>query len=324
MKKKLHLILGLMLVLSLALTACNGSTTNKDTSNSKVENNQTTNALPTKDRAGNDITIPEDVKSIVTLAPSTSQVLAEIGVQDKVVGVDTQTAGYISDLSSLPQIDMMNPDCEAIIALKPDVVFVTGMSNVGAENPFKAVKDAGICVIEIPSSNSVDGVMEDIQFIADCLKKSDEGTKLVEDMKNEINKIKEIGDTIKAEDQKTVLFEIAAAPDIYSFGSDVYLNELLSMVGAKNVLADQSGWLPVTEEAAITANPDVILTNVNYIENPVEEILARKGWENVTAVKNKAVYSIDNTASSLPNHNIIQALKEIAKAVYPEQYANID
>ena len=66
------------------------------------------------------------------------------------------------------------------------------------------------------------------------------------------------------------------------------------------------------------------VTKLEAVENPVEEILARKGWENVTAVKNKAVYSIDNTASSLPNHNIIQALKEIAKAVYPEQYANID
>ena len=38
------------------------------------------------------------------------------------------------------------------------------------------------------------------------------------------------------------------------------------------------------------------------------------------AVKDKQVYYIDNIASSIPNHNIVKALKEMAKAVYPDKY----
>ena len=68
------------------------------------------------------------------------------------------------------------------------------------------------------------------------------------------------------------------------------------------------------------ANPDVILTNVNYVENPTEEIMNRTGWEHITAVKDKAVYSIDSNSSSRPTQHIIKALKEMAKAVYPDEY----
>ena len=47
-----------------------------------------------------------------------------------------------------------------------------------------------------------------------------------------------------------------------------------------------------------------------------------KGWEEVEAVKNKAVYSIDNEKSSLPNQHIVQAMREMAKAVYPDEFKN--
>ena len=96
---------------------------------------------------------------------------------------------------------------------------------------------------------------------------------------------------------------------------------MITLIGAENVLGDQIGWLAVIEESAVAANPDVILTNVNYIDDPVGEIMARPGWENVTAVANGDVYYIDNGKSSLPNHLIVNALIEMAVAVYPEEYA---
>ena len=74
----------------------------------------------------------------------------------------------------------------------------------------------------------------------------------------------------------------------------------------------------MSEETVIADNPDVILTSVTYIENPTEEILSRTGWENITAISEKAVYSIDPNTSSQPNHHIVEALEEMATAVYPD------
>ena len=68
-------------------------------------------------------------------------------------------------------------------------------------------------------------------------------------------------------------------------------------------------------EGAVASNPDVILTSVNYIDGPVGEILGRAGWESVTAVANGDVYYIDNGASSLPNHHIVDCLLYTSRCV---------
>jgi len=117
-----------------------------------------------------------------------------------------------------------------------------------------------------------------------------------------------------------VVFEISAAPSIYSFGSGVYLNELLEAAGAKNILAKETGWISVNAETILASDPDVILTNVNYIPDPVAEICGRPGWDGMKAVRNKRVYYIDNSTSSQPTPAVVKSLKEIVEAVYPDYF----
>ena len=275
--------------------------------------------LPTEDRAGNAITVPAEITRIISLAPSTTQVLEALGALDSLVAVDNQTPMYVDGTSELPQFDMMAPDVEQIAALEPDVVFASGLSYLDG-NPFAALTEMGVCVVDIPSSASIADVEDDIRFIAACLGKDAEGEAIVNEMSASIDAIAAIGATI--EDKKTVLFEISALPYIYSFGAGTFLDEMITLIGAENVFGDQAGWLAVNEEDAVAANPDVILTNVNYIEDSVGEILGREGWDVVTAVANADVHYIDNGASSLPNQHIIDALIEMAVAVYPEAYAD--
>lgn len=279
------------------------------------------NVLPTADRAGNPITVPEEITKIVCMAPSTAQILEDLGLKDSLVGIDYQTPYYVEGLDALPQYDMMAPDCESLLALDPDIVFTTGMSNIGSDGPFAELIASGICVVEIPSSESIAAIQEDILFISSCFGMEEKGTELVAEMQAKIDAVSAIGETIT--DTKSVMFEIACLPHIYSFGSGVFLHEMIELIGAENVFADYSSWMSVSEEIAIVANPDVILTSVNYIEEPVGEILGRQGWEMVSAVAEEQAYYIDNASSALPNHRIVTALEQMALAVYPEAYAEL-
>ena len=94
-------------------------------------------------------------------------------------------------------------------------------------------------------------------------------------------------------------------------------------IGAENLFGDQEGYRSVTEEAAVTRNPDVILTMVDYVDDPVGEIMGRTGWENVTAVVNGAVYQVNTNAVSLPNLHVVDGMKQMAKLIYPDAYAEI-
>ena len=165
MKKFMATLTAVAMLISLA--ACSPG---DDSSSASSPSSTTTEAssgastaaqLPTKDRAGNDIIVPEKVNTVVSLAPSVTQLLSDLGVADKIVGIDTQSPMYSNQLKEgLPQFDMMNIDAEALIALKPDIVFVSGISYVGGTDPLKSVRDAGICVVDIPSSTSLEGVQD--------------------------------------------------------------------------------------------------------------------------------------------------------------------
>ncbi|HAP3322851.1 TPA: ABC transporter substrate-binding protein [Enterococcus faecalis] len=316
MKKFTLTMMTLGLVATLGLAGCGKQEKKATTSSEKTEV-----TLPTKDRSGKEITLPKEATKIISLVPSTTEVIEDLGKTDQLIAVDTQSSTMMTDLKILPQMDMMAVDAEKLIALKPQIVYVNDINLASSESVWKQVEDAGITVVNIPTSTSIKAIKEDVQFIADSLSEHEKGQKLIKTMDQEIDEVAKIGKTIKK--PKTVLFEVAALPDIYSFGNGTFLNEMIETIGAKNVLANEKGWLPVTEEAAIAAKPEVILTNVNYMKDPAKEILARKNWENVPAVQNKEVFEIDNMSSSLPNNHITKALKQMAKAVYPEEYKDL-
>ena len=339
MKKLLAIILTCALAVSLA--ACSAPAPKEtDVSTAASETTQTTKAaetpettqsagteqtaetsaaaLPTTDPSGAQIKVPEDIETIAVLSPSIAQTIIGLGLGDKIAAYDAQSVG----LEGLPEsdivLDFMQPDMEQLAALNPDVLFVSNMTLYDQENPYQTLIDQGVCVICVPTSESIAAIQSDISFLAAVLGVPEKGEAMLADMQAQIDSIAAIGSTIT--DKKTVYFEIAAAPSMYSFGSGVFLNEMIELIGAKNILADQNGWLGVEAETVVAANPDVILTNVNYIENPTQEIMDREGWADMTAVADKSVYYIDNMASSSSNQNIVKALVQMAEAIYPEYY----
>lgn len=274
---------------------------------------------PTTDPSGAEVNIPDEIGSVVVLAPSIAETLVSLGCSDLIVGYDAQSVGLEGLPEGVPTFDMMQPDMEQLAALKPDVLFVSNMTLYDQTNPYQQLMDMGVCVLCVPNADSITAIQEDIAFIAAAMGKTAEGDARIVDMQAELDRIAAIGATVT--DKKSVYFEISAAPSMYSFGSGVFLNEMIELIGAENVLADQEGWLPVEAETIVAADPDVILTNVNYIDDPVAEILGRSGWEGMSAVQNGQVFTIDNMASSLSNQNIVKALDQMAKAVYPELFS---
>lgn len=299
--KRITSILAMILVVMLAMVGC--------TSKEEV----------VTDREGNEVKLPNKMERIISTAPSNTEVLVELGLADKLVAVDKYSSDVDGLDKNIEKIDFLNPDAEAIIALDPDIIIASGHNKSGgSEDPFKLIKEAGISVVYIPSSDSIKGIYDDIMFIADITNTKDKGQEIVDNMKKQVEEIKAIGDTIT--DKKKVYFEISPAPNLYSFGNSTFLNEMIELIGAENVFKNEKSWISPSEEAIIDANPDVILTNVNYVENPTEEIKTRKGWENINAIKENQVFIINANASSRPSQNVVKALKEMATAIYPENF----
>lgn len=338
--KKFTAVLLLTLSLLLALTGCstgNNTTTTADTTKqtetapltddtkgletTKEDPIETDTAAITEDREGNPITLPESIDKIVSIGPSNTEILCALGLESKIIAVDSYSVGIEGIAAGLPTFDIMSSDPEQLIALDPDVVFVTGMAKADGEDPYKPLVDAGICMIYMPSSASIAAIQDDIRYIAQVTDAADKSLAIIQDMQDQIAAVKAIGDTIS--DKKAVYFEIASPPYLTTLGSDTFINEMIEIIGAKNVFADQVSYVSVSDEAILAANPEVILTSVDYVEDPVGDIMSRQGWDAITAIQNNAVYSVDADSSNRPSQNIVKALIEMAKAIYPEEYKDL-
>lgn len=279
-------------------------------------------SVPTTDPSGASVVIPDQVDSVIALAPSICETMVALGVEEKIVGYDLQSVGLAGLPENVPTFDTVNPDVEQLTALAPDMLLVSNLSLYDQEAPYQPLIDAGVCVVCVPTSESVEDVRSDIRFLAAALHVPEEGERVVAEMDEKLAALADVVSDIPAEDRKSVYFEISPAPYLYSSGSGTYLHELIELAGGTNVLADQSGWISVEGETVVAADPDVIFTNVNYTDAPVEEILGREGWAGVSAVVNENVYYIDNMASSLPDQNIVKAVEQMAQALYPERFGD--
>ena len=231
---------------------------------------------------------------------------------DSLVAVDTWSADIAGVPRDAVRFDMMQPDIERLAALEPDLLLVSTLTRAGTNrDPFKPLADSGVRVVYIPTAISIEDIRRDTAAIAELLGRDDAGKSLVAAMEIEIESIRAIARGIPADARRTVMFEISPAPYIYSFGHGVYLDELLAAAGAVNAFAGEEGWIAVSGEQALASNPDVILTNVSYLDDPVGEICARDGWSGIAAVR---------TGRSQPTPDVVRALRQIAEAVYPEYF----
>ena len=271
----------------------------------------------TTDRSNNAILVPDKVEKIVSMAAATTRILVDLGLGDKLVAVDTYSALNLpaEQSASIVQLDMMAPDLEQLSALQPDILFVSELSSAGQEDIYASLREAGVCVAEIPTPSTVDGVFEDVLFIANCTGKSAEGEKIVTEARARLEKIAQMLEGV--EERPKVYYEVSPAPDCYTTGTGTYMNELIELAGGVNIFAEQEGWLAVSEETIVSAQPDVIFTGVDFLPDPVGDIKDRAAWKELPALRNDKVVFIDPQDSQQPTHHIVDAIEIMLEVLHP-------
>ena len=270
------------------------------------------------DRSGEEFTLPAKMDKIISTAPSNTEVLIGLGMGENLAVVDS----YSADIEGVPDdvlvIDFRQPDIEALLEANCDILIASEHNMAGTEDPYHQIKSAGIPVVYLPTSISFEEIYKDIDFLGELTNTKDVATNIIADMKT---RIEAVVTTVKDAEPKSVYMEIGPAPSLFSAGKGTFLDEAITLAGGANIFGDQEGWVSPSEESVITLNPDVIITNVDYVQNPIEEIKARAGWGTLQAVENNRIVLIDSNASSRCSQNVVIALEELAKAIHPDLFS---
>jgi iron complex transport system substrate-binding protein len=326
--KKINLLL-LALLLAIGVIAGCGNNENTDKGNDGADSadqeqaeKQESSAFPVtiKDAADHELTIEEEPEKIVSLIPSNTEIAFELGLDDKIVGV-SDFDNYPPEAAEKEKIGGMELNVEKIISLSPDLVLAHGSVMGSATDALQQVRDAGIKVLVIQDAKSFEEVYSTIEMIGKASGADEQAEVTIQRMKDDLQAVKEKAAEVSEEEKKSVFVEVSPSPEIFTSGSNTFMDEMLTLINADNAAAEQEGWVKMNEEAIIALNPDVILTTYGYYtDNSKDLVLSREGWEDVSAIKNERVYDVHSDLVTRTGPRLVQGVEELAKAVYPDLF----
>ncbi len=271
------------------------------------------------DDAHRKVTIDAEPKKIVSIQASTTEIAFALGLGDKVIGV-SDYCNYPPEAVKKEKVGGQDINAEKVLTLLPDIALVTDYHYKTHPDILKQFEDAGIKVIVVGSASSFKDVYSTIAMIGKATGSETKAQEIISDMKKRHEAIKE--KAAKAiTDKKKVWVEVSPAPDIYTTGKNTFMNEMLESIQAVNAAGDHEGWVKLNEEEIVKLHPDVIITTYGYyVDNPKNQVLAREGWAEVPAVKNKKVFDVDNDTVTRPGPRLIEGVETLAELIYPEVF----
>jgi len=271
------------------------------------------------DALGDEIVLTETPQRIVSLAPSITEILFEIGAGGQVVG-RTDYCDYPEEVNDLPSIGGFSAESislETIISLEPDLVI--GGSVYQAE-VIKSLTDSGIPAFVSQPANLAE-IKDSLGLIGKITGHADEAQASADEMQARIDAVTQAVAGIPADQRPTVFYEVWHEP-LMSANDKTVVGELIDLAGGVNIFADLPDEYPtVSVEQIVEVDPQFIIGPSSHGDQMTAEVIGkREGWGNLSAVKNNAIYIVDANIVSHASPRIVIALEDFAKILHPDLF----
>lgn len=289
----------------------------EDTESEHAETEKEEEKLILTDHKKRKIELEKPVNNIVSVMPSATEMIYEMEIEEKLIGV-TDYCIYPQEATQKTSIGgFTDPNIEEVVALEPDLVLAGSQH----QDEVEKWEEMGIaCLVLMPET--FEEIYDSIRLIATASGTSNKGDKLVEEMKEQIEKIKEKTGHIPEEEKTKVYYELYSNP-LMSVGEESVIHEIITRAGGKNIFSDLKDEYPqVSKEVVVERNPEVILFPEDHgtEKHIAEKFKERPAWEQVNAVKNENLHAVNSDIFSRPGPRVTKAVETAAKLFYPELF----
>jgi iron complex transport system substrate-binding protein len=222
---------------------------------------------------------------IVSLLPSLTESVCELGYCHRLVGVD-RYSDFPASVQSLPQLGGgLDPNIEAIVALKPDVVVMAASSRAG-----ERLRALGLNVVAL--EHKTHGDVQRVLLKLGQLLESPDADKIWRAIDAGVSAAAQsIPPSARG---KRVYFEVNPGP--YGAGETSFIGETLTRLGAKNIIPAKLGPFPkLNPEFIVRANPDIIMVG----DSSSAAMLQRPGWPSMRAVREQRMCAFSPAQSNV-------------------------
>lgn len=246
---------------------------------------------------------------IVSTAPSITETLFDLGLGENVVGV-TENCHYPEEVKSKSKIGKaFSVSSEAVVALKPDVVFVLSAYGELASK----MKAAGMKTV-ILDQTSVQGFVDSIDVVAKTCKIEEKGRNFKAKFEPYLKKAEKDGEKKKILILVGRDYENSTIKDAYAVGDDKFLNEIIDLCGATNAYTGNMAYPKIQLEGILSLNPDIVIDIITASDLTPEKLdFIAKSWSNldINAVKNGKIFIKTEDFWSLPGPRFTKIIEEI-------------
>jgi iron complex transport system substrate-binding protein len=267
------------------------------------------------DEVGRIVQIPQPVRRIVSLAPSLTETVYALRLQDRLVG-DTDYCDYPEDAQKKAKVGgAINPSLEEIVALHPDLVLVTkGLNRLETVHALDALGISSYAT----DPHTVEEIITSSRKLADVLGVPEAGAAVADNMQHQLAELQHRVGTLPP---KRALFVVWTQP-LISIGKDTFIADALRRAGAVSIVDSAQSWPQVNLEEVARLQPDFLVFAASHsdVVPPAAEVLANlPGWQILEAVKNRH-YAVISDAVNRPAPRIVTAIQDLARQLHPEAF----
>jgi iron complex transport system substrate-binding protein len=246
------------------------------------------------------------------MAPSVTEMLFALGAWERVVGV-TLYDKYPADAASRAKIgDILRPNLEVLLSLKPDLVVATVNGNY-REN-IERLESFGIPVFMV-GAGKIEEIYKSLQLLGEALDAGPQAREIVSQMRERILRLQE---RLAAQPRRRALYLTWIDPTIVP-GRDAFETEALSLSGVDSMTRDLSQrYARFSFEQIVALKPEYLLT-VDHNAEGVHSVQTSRRWSSIPAVRKKQVYVVSDLIQH-PSQRIVEGIEEVARKLHPEAF----
>lgn len=247
------------------------------------------------------------VERVVSLAPSLSEIVVELGSADLLVGV-LDAGERPAEIRTLPSVGRYGQlDMERLLSLKPDLLLLwPGSVGPGQREQLSRL---GIPTY-VAEPHSLDQLTAQIETIATQLGRPERGRTLAADLRRQLDALRQ---RYRREVPLQVFYQVWDQP-LYTVGGGQIISDALEVCGARNVFADMSLPAPqVSIESVLSRNPEVILASSQA------QLDAWKAWPQVKAVSAGQLLLVTDKGLERPSGQMIGATATLCRLIAPQR-----
>jgi len=256
-------------------------------------------------------------QTIISLAPSNTEMVYALGLQDRLIGVTTY-CNYPPEVSEKEIVsEYSNVDVEKIVSLEPDLILA---DSIHEDEAIPALESLGLTVFALDPTD-MDGILSDLKTLGEITGVEDKAEELVASLSARIDAVSSLTADLSDNERPGVIFVEWHDP-IYVAGAETMINEVIVKAGGKNLFDDFTGHGQIDLETVIQRNPDVILvlSSMGSQDTSYQYILNEPRFQSTDALKNGCVYMVDTDIFGRTTPRTVDALEIAAKYIHPELF----